>query len=55
MNTTLRSGMRVPAPRVTVQQIDSVWVVLVDGIEDSEHKSKTAAQAQARRTREYLR
>lgn len=57
MTTTLRSGMKVPTPRVTVQQFagETRWVVLVDGIEDSEHKTKALAQAQARETREALR
>jgi hypothetical protein len=55
MSETLRSGIRVPSPRVTVQQIGGAWVVLVDGIEDTEHKSKPLAQAQAKRTREALR
>lgn len=52
--TTLRCGMRVPKPRVTVQQIQGIWCVLVDGIENSEHKSKQMAQAEAKRLRQSL-
>ena len=55
MSEVLRSGVRVPKPRVSVQQIGGAWVVLVDGIEESEHKSKTLAQAAAKVVREGMR
>jgi hypothetical protein len=49
-----RSGVRVPKPRVTVQHLGGAWVVLVDGIEESEHPSKALALVAARRTRKAL-
>jgi len=51
----LRSGIEVPPHRVSVQKIGGAWVVLVDGMEDSEHKTKALAQRQAKQTREDLR
>lgn len=54
MSETLGCGMKVPSPRVTVQQFGFSWVVLVDGIEDSEHTTKTEANFQAKRVREVL-
>lgn len=57
MSETLRCGMKVPTPRVTVQQFGFSWVVLVDGIQadDGEHTTKREANAQAKRVREGLR